>query len=177
MFHISDNIVFLGKLLSCFVTERKHRVTKRAALFTFRGIENHVITQMLNRHCENLLAKPNLFRMCYMVNPRRIRFGNGVCAQRANAATLPCGRIHASDVVWFLDNAVGKVVCFWASDVGTNVVVQFRLYEREGDSAVLWRTTDSPMAMSAARDIVDAVMWAPLRDGVIRVLRPVRSLV
>ena len=38
LFHIADGIEFLNKLLSCFVTERKHRMAKRAALHIFRGI-------------------------------------------------------------------------------------------------------------------------------------------
>ena len=53
LMHLIDNIAYLRKLLSCFVTERKHRATKRAALFVFRHIDNTVIKDCDENNCEN----------------------------------------------------------------------------------------------------------------------------
>eukprot|EP00959_Pyramimonas_sp_CCMP1952_P358253 7501357-Pyramimonas_sp.AAC.1 len=38
--HLLENMRYVGKWLSCFVTERKHRITKRCALYVFRHIDN-----------------------------------------------------------------------------------------------------------------------------------------
>jgi hypothetical protein len=48
MFHIPDGMESLGKLLSCFVTERKHKMIKAAALHVFRHFEHTVLTDVVN---------------------------------------------------------------------------------------------------------------------------------
>ena len=40
-FHIYENIVWLGKLLSCFVTERKHKITKTRCFIRVQGYGTH----------------------------------------------------------------------------------------------------------------------------------------
>eukprot|EP00959_Pyramimonas_sp_CCMP1952_P397427 8327534-Pyramimonas_sp.AAC.1 len=47
--HLPENMRCVGKLLSCFVTERKHRIAKRCALYVFRHIDNTVIKYILSR--------------------------------------------------------------------------------------------------------------------------------
>ena len=46
--HIVADVCGTGKLLSCFVTGRKHRITKRAALHMFRHIELTVLAVDMN---------------------------------------------------------------------------------------------------------------------------------
>ena len=48
--HAISDAIRVGKVLSCFVTERKHRATKRAALFVFRSIDNTVATCRIPRY-------------------------------------------------------------------------------------------------------------------------------
>ena len=48
MCHIPDGMEWLGKLLSCFSTERKHKMIKRAALYIFRHMEHTVLTDIVN---------------------------------------------------------------------------------------------------------------------------------
>jgi hypothetical protein len=56
--HMVDDMRRVGKLLSFFVAERKHRVTKRAALYVFRHVDNTVAYDLLNRQCEDF-SDPN----------------------------------------------------------------------------------------------------------------------
>ena len=54
MHHIIDHMEWLGKLVSCFVTERKHRQIKDAALHVFRYMEHTVLVDVVKQMCQQL---------------------------------------------------------------------------------------------------------------------------
>lgn len=170
---------YLGKLLSCFVTERKHRTTKRCALFVFRHIENTVINDMLNRQCEDIGggACESLFTRTFLIKPKVMNI-SGVQFHHAKLAVLPCGTVRHGDVVWTRSMDVGSVVCFWSAPAhGAQFSVQLRVYTCSNDNRTQWATTDPHVRAVDSDDIVDALAWTPLREGLIRVIPPVRSLV
>ncbi len=51
MHHIVDGMQWLGKLVSCFVCERKHRHVKDSALHVFRHFEHTVLHDVASRRC------------------------------------------------------------------------------------------------------------------------------
>ena len=56
MHHVVDGMEGLGKLLSCFVCERKHKTVKYAAPHVFRHIEHTVLAHVINRQCHQFMG-------------------------------------------------------------------------------------------------------------------------
>ena len=185
LFHIPDNMQFLGALLSCFVCERKHRFTKRAALFVFRHIDNTVAKEMLSRQCEAIRGdKGSLFSKQYLHKPVVLNFG-GTHLQRSTMAVLPCGAVHASDVVWVevrSENGVrsvivGAVVAFWSDPESTNICVQVNAFTRIDVHGTRWCTTDSTGQVVSADTIVDTMTYARIDTNTVLVIAPASALV
>ena len=172
LFHIVDNMLFLGKLLSCFVTERKHRATKRCALFVFRCIDNVVVKEMVSRQCEQIRnGGASLFSAFYLVRPKTYNFA-GVLLHRANAAVLPCGTVHAGDFVWLDANVVALVVAFWRVDYAEHVSVQVETYTRLDDRGTRWQAESSTTFVNSA-SVVTALIHSRTGMNIVLVIPPV----
>ena len=75
MFHIVDGMLWLGRLLSCFVTERKHREIKAASLHVFRHLEHTVLRDVINKSMEQILDGHDLYTKEFLVNPTAVTLG------------------------------------------------------------------------------------------------------
>ena len=176
--HVVDNAVCLGRMLSCFVTERKHRATKRAALHVFRSIDNTVVKDLLNRQCEGIIKEgESLFARRYLHNPKVIVSG-GTHVHYSKRAVLHCGSIRFNDIVWLASGELGKVICFWSTIDGNAVVAQLAMYSRvvENDDTK-WDISDAILRLSDTDRILDAVIWGRLSETVVRVIKPPRAFV
>ena len=167
--HLPDTIRLLQKCVSCFVTERKHRTTKRMALFTFRAIDNTVVKKMINKQCEQLSGSSSLFCKTALAKPRQIQFGPTVVLQ-AMEALLPSGNVRVRDIVVLRSGEAGMVKSFWG--FGNNIVVQLETCPRL--SPTTWAVADGGTTVVSVDDIVDAAAYATASPGVLRVLAPTR---
>jgi hypothetical protein len=61
LFHVVDGMRWLGKLLACFVTERKHREVKQSALHIFRHMEHTVLVDVLNKSFEQVFCANHVY--------------------------------------------------------------------------------------------------------------------
>ena len=100
MHHIIDHMEWIGKLLSCFVTERKHRQVKDAALHVFRYMEHTVLVDVVNQMCQQLVDGHDLFSNMFLVNGRPCKLQPEVMS--SPRAVLECGMVAAGDVLFFL---------------------------------------------------------------------------
>ena len=166
-----DDMLRDGKLLSCFVAERKHRMTKRAALFVFRHIDNTVSYDLLNRQCEDM-SNPNtrMFRRTYMVGGKRVQV-NDMTIWRSKDVVLACGSLRTNDVLWLADGSVGKVVAFWTKPDEEAIAAQMWLYSRIAQTHH-WDTSSQVALVVDTDTILDAVIWAALSPTTIRVIPP-----
>ena len=169
--HLKENADHLKMCLSCFVTERKHRITKRVALYTFRGIDNAVIRNLVFRQCEAFkdCGSGSLFHERCLVEPREVSFGETVVLQ-ARRALLTCGAVAVKDVVALATGEIGRVVSFWGFN--SSVVGEVEFFERL--SADVWRVAGVSYFVDVAK-IERAVVYAPCMQDCIRVLLPARS--
>ena len=132
LLHIVGNMRFIGKLLSCFVCERRHRRTKRAALHVYRHMERTCLVDMVNHQCHTFSCPDtSLFLETHLVNPKSVTIPNGNATERSTIALLRCGEIKSDDVIWLKSGTVGKVICFWAS--GSTIVVQLHKFKPTAD--------------------------------------------
>ena len=174
LFHIVDNMLFLGKLLSCFVTERKHRTTKRCALFVFRCIDNVVVKEMLSRQCEQIRSgSESIFSAVYLTRSKSFNFA-GAVFHRACGAVLPCGSVHAGDFVWLETNVVALVIAFWKADSAEHTSVQVNTYNRLDDSATRWQAESSTIFVDSASVVSTLIHSRTARDTVL-VIPPVTA--
>jgi len=173
LFHLVDNMLFLGKLLSCFVTERRHRSAKKAALHVFRYMEHTVLVDLVNRQCEQFSASDaSLFHETCLVHARDVTFPHGTY-RRSSIAILRCGEINAGDIVWLTSGVVGKVIRFWQSHGADDTInVQIDGY-RSSDASGHRFLESTPYAHFAdASSIIDACIWTRVSHGLIRVIVP-----
>lgn len=173
LFHICDNAEYLGRLLSCFVLERKHRTTKRAALFVFRHIDNTVVKDLVNRQCEAICGRTgSLFSERFIVAPKRFVVPGCPTFTHGKTAVLPCGSVSGGDIVSLDDGRLGEVVTFWSLQGDATIVVRLSLFQSVG--SLRWKA-DTPVSIVVdSACILAPVMWRRIGDAEIHVLPPFR---
>ena len=175
--HVVEDALRLGKLLSCFVAERKHRQTKRSALFTFRSIDNSVAKDLLHRQCEAVINHGDiLYSRQRLVSPACVSI-LGVQYKYSKHAVLSCGSLRFDDIVWLKSGTIGKIVRFWSHGSPDSKVAQVRFYTPVNDALTRWSTAAPRVGFVDVSDILDAVIWGAVAADDIRVIVPCRALV
>ena len=166
MHHVLDGCEWLGKLLSCFVTERKHRLVKDSALHVMRHIEHTVLADVINSQCNQMANGTSLWCEFSLVNPKPIGMPG---FHGSTSALTRCGFIRKGDIVWCTEARCCRVASF---------------YEAFGDffAAVAFLTNQGPLSMFAesatandfidVNEFVDAVTWYVDSPGIIKVVIP-----
>ena len=170
MHHIVDAMRWLGKCLSCFVTERKHRTVKDIALHIFRNMEHTVIVDIVNAHCEQILTGRDLFLEMFLVEPREVKLQPEFLTSRK--AVLHFGSARTDDVVFFTDMTCATIVAFFIiSD--TYFVEVAPLPKVSDDDATLRRRTNDDSYFKECRFLVDSCIWHSTETaGIIKVCVP-----
>ena len=60
---------YVGKLLSCFVNERKHKCVKDIALHVLWSFEHTVIHDVVNQQMEQLINGVDIYKDKFLVRP------------------------------------------------------------------------------------------------------------
>ena len=170
-FHVVDGMLWVGKLLSCFVTERKHRIIKKAALYIFRHIEHTVLTDIVNTSFEQVAEGHDLYKAVFLVNPSPMLL-RGQAFHTSRSAVLPIGLVSKGDVVITSEGIVGKVASFWQANAVGPVYASISAYKCiDGDTRL--RATDNPLDIVCdAREVVDALIWFWQSPAIMRVSIP-----
>ena len=176
MHHILDAMEWLGKCLSCFVTERKHRAVKDIALHVFRHMEHVVITDIVNQHCEQVQTGHDLFEEEFLVEPRELAWDNSVLV--SNKAVLKCGVVHKGDIVFFGSGVCALVKRFWAiSEAQFVEVVELPMVKGDISLRYFSASAENQHTLSMfeeSRFVIDSCIWHSTDiEGIIRVCVPV----
>ena len=166
MLHLRDTYLRLRKIISCFVTARKHKVVKGASLFVFRNLEHTALCAVVHQQCEMVCEGHSLFQRRLLAHPSTIEL-MGERLHRSVDAVLDCGNIRVGDVVYSIGGIVSRILCFWQSN--NQIVAQ--CHECVKVSEFIYRD-DTRVAFIMAESIVDAMAYRPLGDGSIRVIMP-----
>ena len=169
MHHILDAMEWLGKCLSCFVTERKHRQVKDASLHVFRHMEHTVLTDVVNRMGEQIVSGHDLFERMLLVEPRECALQPDFLT--STRAVLQCGRVGKGDIIFFNDMSCGEVQAFFIiSDV---YFVEVQLMPAINNDVSLRDRTSTVGCFRECRLVVDSCIWHMTETaGVIRVCVP-----
>ena len=166
LLHICENVQTLGALLSCFPTERKHRVVKSRALHVFRNFEHTVLRDLVNEQLEKLGEETQYAEVC-LVQPQSVKV-NGDELSKSTIAHLPCGGVHAGDLVFCTDGLVHQVVGFWES--AGNVALQTVPLQNLPDGS--WFKSVHRMSFVDAGACICSLAFAKRQRGVFRVVLP-----
>ena len=170
MIHLPSLYKRLNKVISCFVTERKHKAVKGAALFVFRHLEHTVLASVINEQCEQVKAGHSLFLKEFLMHPSDIDV-LGVRLKRSSRALLECGMLACGDVVYILGGVLGRLECFWQfGEHITALISKCKPLQTAGH----YRDSDGCDFVSID-SIVDAVSYRLLEDGSFRVLLPFKA--
>ena len=168
MHHVVDGMLWLGKLLSCFVCERKHRVVKDSALHVFRHIEHTVIHDVVNKQCEQLMSGIDLFKETVLVDPRV--FDGIPSLRRSLKAVMPMGVMHTNDVIWMEGGRCGRIKMFY--EFHEEFLLHVAIYSNAGRDPAAFDERQSTDAFIDVREVVDACTWFYQQPSIIKVAVP-----
>ena len=172
--HVPENMEYLGKLLSCFVTERKHRITKRCALYIFRHIDNTVVKDILSRQMVAFTGDLSLFQTKYL-GPWSEQDMLGTTFHVSHAAVLRHGQVTRGDMLYMSSDDVAVAEDFWQAPGGDAIVARVTRCRRSGLGHNCWEPI-AERSFVDSDDIVDAVTWCVVQGTIRRVIPPARVL-
>ena len=111
LLHLPDDLKRMGKMLSCFPMERKHKAIKIHMVNSFRSCEHTAVCSYLNSTITSIITGLTRFVEEYLIDP--------VDGRSANAV-LRCGRVCTSGMALIIDmhgeRALGEVKGFLLAD-------------------------------------------------------------
>jgi hypothetical protein len=170
LFHVIDGMEWLGKLLSCFVTERKHREVKESALHVFRHIEHTTLVDLVNKSFEQVLSGHDLYKATFLIRPAAVDVG-GRAFRRSRGAVLRIGRASAEDLCITDDGAVGRIIGFWQCG-SSDIYAEIDAYECIDGDARLRSLERSHRMFIDSRTIIDTLIWVMESPAIARISLP-----
>jgi hypothetical protein len=171
IFHIPDGMDWLGKLLSCFVTERKHKMIKRAALYIFRNLEHTVLTDVVNTTFQQVISGHDLYSETFLIMPHDCEIG-GLDFRRSRAACCRIGHVAVGDLVVNVHGCVGCIVCCWQKASDNLIVLEVDAYPCLNDDVRFVSKAQASKSFFELREIVDSLIWIEESPGIIRICLP-----
>ena len=174
MHHIIDGMVWLGKLLSCFVCERKHRTVKDSALHVFRYLEHTVLHDVICKQCTQMRGEDtDLFKEQFLVHRRQVAGAPEGCC-RSRHAVLKFGSTHTDDVVWLCDGRCGRVSMFYdvCGIIMVGVLIYVNAVDRSSQLSAAFDERQCAETFIDPHDILDAVTWYYDAPSIVRVAIP-----
>jgi hypothetical protein len=148
LIHLGD----YNRLLSCFVTERKHKDTRGACLWVFRNVEKTATCRVINQQTERLIEADDMFTSTVLIDPLPAVVKGTI---QSRSIRLPCGTIKSGDHIWVKDAGVGCVRWFWQQ--GFDFVAAVNMYD-EGADMRTW-TLGSFVSFIDTSKMLTAVAW------------------
>ena len=131
LFHIGHHIRNLQKLLSCWVTERKHRISKAFASRTFRNYEATLANDIANRVAV-MFVDGSMFERESLTGAKPHDF-MGVSYKMSGEAHLLCGAVRVGELVLLADGTAGFVQSFSSGDDDGAITAVIKMHSRVGD--------------------------------------------
>ena len=160
--------------MSCFVTERKHRSSKKSALHVFRYMEHTVLADQINQFCM-AMSTDALFSRASLIGPKQHSVHEENIFFNSKSALLSCGEIIAGDIVYLTDRSIGRVERFWQKHVSNDIVVELQALPSNPVNPNVVNDTSNITIFETAEAIIDACPWVRASANTLRVLEPFAS--
>jgi hypothetical protein len=179
LFHVVDHMRQTRRLLSCWVTERKHRTVKALANHIFRHFEKALTIDMLNIMVDRAISRPELFLAESLLSAKAVISNqfHGIVNMPCFSATkamLLCGTVCKGDIVMLSDRRVASTQGFYAigNGIDAHIVCIVRLHE--GVGANRWKASHEPTVAVPSANVLQALSWYQAGDDIV-VLPPLAS--
>ena len=160
----------MGKLLSCFPMERKHKDINIQMANSFRSIEKATVYGYLNANITAMISGHTIFNDDYLVSP---------IDDRALEAVLHIGRVSKDDLVLFnIDHrgnkGLGKILEFIAAD-GALYAHLAQFAPRSPRCWKVWDASTPEETIVVSKALVGRCMYRLLSPTVTRIIQPAMS--
>ena len=158
-YHVPDDMMDMGMCLSCFPGERENKDAKNIATATDRIIERTSTIAFLHRTISHWTDNANACRSVYLHGARKLT-SCGESLVTSRCATLPCGDVHADDMLLMVDGCIGRVVDFWQGDIDdTDAMVRLDLHSSVVSEKLLFQRVSHARLIESVSCIVEPVAW------------------
>lgn len=166
LMHLPEDLYRLGSVVSCFVTERKHRDWKRMSLYAFSNVELQSTVDFVNYSVQELVSGRFRYDAHYLLNPSDYRD-----MQYSSSAMCGAGHVQKGDVIVLITEfgkIIGEVLRFFQQD--TEMHVQVDAYLSLGNND--FDTSVRKSLFTEISAIRAKCMWCRRQGAKIHVLVP-----
>ena len=168
--HIPSNMATWNILLSCWTTERKNKDLKAACGTVYTHMEHVTTSTMVAQQIQHFERNHlGMLAPFTLIDPHTSSI-DGVIATALHAR-LPCGHVHAGDIIITRPFGVARVHRFVNMPNLTCHVQIDRFVRVTSDSNDTWRSTDTGMSAIIVDDVVCPAMYR-LTPPVYKVILP-----
>ena len=167
LLHLPDDLRRLGKLLSCFPMERKHKEIKVHMVNNYKSLEHTTVCSYLNATIQAIINGDTQFKTDdHLLEP--------VDGQSSRAVLVQYGTVHKGDLVVFtLDDGhrgLGEVKGFLQISDSPLLahILAFTPCRRTGQR--WWSTRGSQETLIDGRQVIGAVPYRFASDDRIRII-------
>ena len=166
LLHLPDDLLRLGKFLSCFPMERKHKSLKVHMVTSFQALEQSTVYSHLNAMITSILRGDTQFKTCYMLRP---------VDGRSKQAKLPCGTLTKGDMVMFNSDdhgqrALGEIQGF-VQVLDSPLLVHVSAVASCSRASHRWWNSERPRGtIIDSRRVIRAVAYKRASDHRIRII-------
>ena len=126
--HVPECWLRFKTLLSCFATERKHKVFKRAAQYSYRSVSSTALAVEVRRWLKSVAEDENALSRVFLVDPvtpiaSQVTLGEGLVAvidAKSAGLRTQCGNMRKGDLLYW-DHGCGFALGFVRATVGAVV--------------------------------------------------------
>lgn len=165
LLHLPEDAEKIGVLLSCFPTERKHKLVKSSATDVFRNFQRTVLVDLVSIQIDSAIDDRN-YSIPHLLNEHVIA---NSAIQHSISAKLWCGEVRAKDICITRDCRIFRIGRFFCMD--DQIVIEATPLESGAKDGLYIETAMSP-SWIAAEEIWRPLPWAPFREGIVRVCIP-----
>ncbi|CAK0812650.1 unnamed protein product, partial [Prorocentrum cordatum] len=116
--HVPDDLLRLGRVISCFAPERKHKDVKTSVVHVYNQVEHATTLGYLNCYVQDVVEGRFQFDEQYISTSKRRKLDiAGIQMDTSTAAALKCGGAKRGDYVLIRTGGalrLGRVVLFYA---------------------------------------------------------------
>ena len=174
LYDLVDDMLRLGKAVSCFVTERKHKDVLAVADSVSRHLERTTTCAFLQNVVSHWRDNMDACRPCYLNRAKQCTIGGEtiICSEEA---VLQCGTVFRHDMVLLQDGSVAQVVDFFLYDddgVAT-VLVRVDRFAKSMDGPLYFRKCLVGRCVLDSDELVEPVAWYSVNEDTIAVALPI----
>ena len=173
--HVPDDLLRLGKVISCFAPERKHKDVKTSVVHVYNQVEHTTTFGYLNSYVQDVVEGRFQFDEQYISTSKRRKLDiAGIQMDTSAEAALKCGGVKRDDYVLIRTGGalrLGRVVLFYA--MGDFITVHVREATAvDPGTWTIWDESATPDVFLDPTSIVKPVVYMRIPPSTVKIIVP-----